>query len=233
LRDEGVQLLLDAGNGSMSNLYAFTTPDLLDAVVLSHEHTDHLADFVGLFHYRRYASTPTKRLVLYCTEGVLRTLRTLISDSSIDELVEVIVLEDGLRVAIGPLLCRFVMVTHSVETYGVQVRSRDGAVFSYTSDSGPCEALEDLSDGADLLLSESTWLAAHPSQPTGLHLSAELAGGYAQRGRVRHLVLTHVAYPNSPLEALAVAQRAAPDLRVDLAMDRASFTIVHDTPNPA
>ncbi len=225
VREDTYQLLLDVGNGSMANLFAFTTPDLVDAVVITHEHTDHLADFVGLFHYRRYASHPQRKLVLCCTPGVVRNLSQLISDSALESLVEVVLLEDDLTLRLGPFNLWSRSMAHPVETYGLRIRGSDGAELSYSADTGPCEALEALSSGTDLLLCESTWISDNPHYPRDLHLSADLAGAYARLGGVGHLVLTHVAYPNSPAEALRAARAEAPMIRIDSASDRDVYVV--------
>ena len=47
---------------------------------------------------------------------------------------------------------------HPVEAYGLRVTVGD-ATLAYTGDTGPCEALDRLAAGADLLLAEASFRA--------------------------------------------------------------------------
>lgn len=224
LSTQGYRLLLDAGNGSMANLFSVSTPDRLDAVVLTHEHTDHIADFVGIFHYRKYASRPCDRLKLFCPAGVRERLSSLLTDSSLDSEVEVTILSDGDLMSVGPFIAQFLRMDHPVETYGIRLTAGD-KVFSYSSDTGHCSNLIRLAKGADLLLCEATWLGASEGKPLSLHLTATQAALAARAAGVKRLILTHVAYPNSPFRALAEAREAVRILDVDIAQDRRAFEL--------
>lgn len=70
---------------------------------------------------------------------------------------------------------------------------KDGRVFTYSGDSGYCEALIDLARDADLFLCE---VGVYPDQykskdPRPNHLSAQEAGKIAKEADVEKLVLTH------------------------------------------
>ena len=69
---------------------------------------------------------------------------------------------------------------------------RPGQRFAFVMDTAPCTGAEDLADGVDLLVAESTF----SDDDAGLarqyrHLTAGQAGALAARARVRALVLTH------------------------------------------
>lgn len=88
---------------------------------------------------------------------------------------------------------------------------RPGQRFAFIMDTAPCAGAEDLADGADLLVAESTF----SDDDGGLaqqyrHLTAGQAGELAGRGRAGTLVLTHFSsrYGDVSLLAEQAAARA-------------------------
>ncbi len=83
---------------------------------------------------------------------------------------------------------------HYIPCWGFRF-SEGGRVLSYTADTGPCGGLDELADGANLLLSEATLRSldedAQPPEPRGHLLPAEAAEA-ARLGGVERLVLTHL-----------------------------------------
>jgi len=69
--------------------------------------------------------------------------------------------------------------------------SADGRTFAYTGDTGPCPALDQLAEGASLLLAESSFRHGEEN-PDDLHLTGREAGEVAARNGVPRLVVTHV-----------------------------------------
>jgi ribonuclease BN (tRNA processing enzyme) len=204
LQHDGYQLLIDAGNGSMSNLYNFTTPRNLDAVFLSHPHIDHLADFVGIYHYRKYVSASKERLKVFAGSETLGLLESLVGSEMYD-IVDATVLDNEARFEAGPFVASVAKMAHPVQTFGLRVES-GGKVFAYSADTGPCASLEAISEEADFLLCESTWVEDSDSHPKDLHMTVSQAVSAARNANAKKLVITHVAYPNSPFVALARAR---------------------------
>jgi ribonuclease Z len=98
---------------------------------------------------------------------------------------------------------------------------RRGQRFAIVMDTAECDGADELADGADLLLAESTFAdgdAALASQHR--HLTAGQAGATAARGGARALVLTHYSsrYPDTGVLA-AQAQRTAGAIPVRAAAD--------------
>ena len=50
IEHEGFQILLDCGSGVLSKLQKFIQPEMLNGVILSHYHPDHIADIGVLQH---------------------------------------------------------------------------------------------------------------------------------------------------------------------------------------
>ena len=54
----GVRLVIDLGNGTLAELSARMNPFDIDALLFSHLHADHCADFSALVVLRRYHPRP-------------------------------------------------------------------------------------------------------------------------------------------------------------------------------
>jgi len=99
---------------------------------------------------------------------------------------------------------------------------RPGQRFAFIMDTAPCPGAEELADGADLLVAESTFSdddggLAHQY----LHLTAGQAGELAASGRARTLVLTHFSsrYGDDVLLLAEQARARAPGVTVITARD--------------
>jgi ribonuclease BN (tRNA processing enzyme) len=60
----------------------------------------------------------------------------------------------------------------------------------YTADTGPDWSVDAFDPGADLVLSEATYL--HRDIPAPIHLSARQAGAAAREAKAERLILTHL-----------------------------------------
>jgi ribonuclease BN (tRNA processing enzyme) len=111
-------------------------------------------------------------------------------------------LHDGYRAEVAGAVLEAYSVEHGdLETYGLRIVA-DGRTFAYSSDSGPCEALERLARDADLFLCEATTMA----EPSTAHLTPADAGRVAKSARVGRLVLTHLDPDSDPGQVAALAR---------------------------
>jgi len=94
-------------------------------------------------------------------------------------------------------------VNHPVETYGFRFE-HNGRAIAYSADTGICEQLVRLADGADVLLCEASFVDAE-GLPPDLHLTARQAGEHAAQADVGELILTHLVPWNSSDDVLAQA----------------------------
>lgn len=214
---EGFLLALDLGNGTFAELQARHDPFGLGAVVFSHLHPDHCADFTALTVWRRHHPQPPydvceRRLPVYAPGNAPARLAAAyaadqaeLAGADLSELFAFHPLCPGESVHIGPFELWARPVDHPTEAFGLRVR-HGGRTLAYSGDTGPCAALEELAAGADVLLSEATWTHS-PTRPGGMHLSGRQAGEVARRAGVGRLLLTHVA-PWSDRDAVLAEARA-------------------------
>ena len=74
LEHDGFRVVLDLGYGTLPRLLALlgsTTAAGLDAVVVTHDHPDHVVDLHGLFRARLYDGRQLPRIALFAPEAVV------------------------------------------------------------------------------------------------------------------------------------------------------------------
>lgn len=194
----GARLVVDLGNGTLSTLQQHADPLSLDALLLSHLHADHCADFSALTVLRRYhpdADPRAAKLPVYApTEAPSRFAAQYAPDAA--ELAETDLSDVyefhawPVEARINEIGVRVTRVAHPCEAYGLRLE-HDGRTLAYTGDSGACPALTELAGGADVLLAEASWTHAE-DRPPDLHLSGREAGELAEAARVGRLIITHV-----------------------------------------
>jgi ribonuclease BN (tRNA processing enzyme) len=76
---------------------------------------------------------------------------------------------------------------YGFSAWGLRIADTQGRTLAYSGDSGPCESLLTLADGADLFLCEATLASGESDAKPRGHLSAEEALAFA----AGQLLLTH------------------------------------------
>jgi ribonuclease BN (tRNA processing enzyme) len=218
---------IDCGSGTLANLLRYTTLPELDAIWLSHLHIDHLTDLPVAYYALHYGDydPPPEPVPVYGPSGWAERVAGFLRAEGppvLEEAFEVHELHDRERVRLGPLDLTAVATVHSVETYGVRA-SVPGATLAYSADSGPCDALAELADRADLFVCEASW-TTWPEGANPIHMTATLAGEWAARAEARQLALTHLRSGVDPAEA-AERAKAACACPVEVAVEGASFTL--------
>ena len=216
--------LIDCGPGVAGRLLDTFDLASIDAVLLSHGHPDHCSDLVFLRQALCYAPDAGKpadhALPLYACQPAIETIEALGA-----------VFSDGgpfwsPRVALHPIdparplelpgvKITFAATEHYIPCLAMRFEA-EGSTIVYGADSGPSEALELLSRGADLLILESTLPRREGFEGQFGHLSAHEAGALAARSGARRLVITHYFDFYDP-EALRSAAAAECDIPVEVA----------------
>jgi ribonuclease BN (tRNA processing enzyme) len=96
---------------------------------------------------------------------------------------------DGDATRIGDIDLRFSRTDHPPPTYAVEA-THEGRRLIYTADTGPDWTVGAFAPGADVVLSEATYL--HDHIPAPIHLSAKQAGEAAREAQAQRLILTHL-----------------------------------------
>ncbi len=223
---DGFRALLDLGNGALGPLQRHCPAGAVDAVLVSHLHPDHCMDLLPLYVARNYDPA-----------GPCPPIPVLAPDGAGEHLARAYGRVDGRglsgsfdfvawtgRHEVGPLTVSVARVAHPVPTYAMRVEHA-GRVLVYSGDTGPTDALVEISRDADLALFESAFEEGRDdAAPADLHLTGRQAGEHAERAGVRRLVLTHLPPWNDPSLSLTAASEVFSG-SVEVARPGATFEV--------
>jgi ribonuclease BN (tRNA processing enzyme) len=197
----GVNVMVDAGPGSVANLQRHVSLSELDAVVLSHSHADHWSDFMVVKTAWKYGLGRERVPVLGTAEN--RSMVEAVAHSALAPTIDWQIIDDGIETAIGGLHLSFSKTDHYVETMAVRVES-DGSNLAYSADTGPGWSFTAFGAPIGLALCEATYETDAEAEGI-LHLSATQAGSLARTANAERLVLTHL---QTGADAAAYRRRA-------------------------
>jgi ribonuclease BN (tRNA processing enzyme) len=193
--EDGIfRLVLDMGNGALGALQRYVDIRDINAAAISHLHADHSFDLSVYYVVSRYhpnGSMP--KLPLFAPAGADRFLSRSYGpepDPGILQHFEYRDLSDGMVAEIGPFTVTFAAVDHPVEAYAMRIEA-GGKTLVYSGDSGPYEALDRITEGADVFLCEASFVESKVNPPN-LHLTGAEAGAIATRADVGRLLITHI-----------------------------------------
>jgi ribonuclease BN (tRNA processing enzyme) len=193
VEQDGFQLLLDLGPGAAVTMQRFIAAGDVDAVILSHLHSDHYNDLSQLPRLRIETDSPPLPLT-----GPADTAQWILNADSfaITEAAEGVT-------QFGPMTVRLAKVEHIADTWATRI----GDALCYTADTEPCAAIDALAAGVTVLLAEACGFDAQG--PMSGHMTAGDAGRLAVRSGVRLLILTHLRPWHDQTKLLAEAAAIA------------------------
>lgn len=195
IRHDATTVMVDCGPGTLRRLsQAGADIGALDAVLLTHYHTDHCADLAALLFARRsphFAGCPP--LQIYGAPGLRRLVELLTRawpwleprgyDLALHEIAP------G-RFRIGTIAVSSIPIRHTAQSLGYRLTTAAGSA-AFSGDADECEELVELARDVDVFVCDS---AAPDDRKIDGHLTPGLAGDYAEHAGARALVLTHF-YP--------------------------------------
>jgi ribonuclease BN (tRNA processing enzyme) len=205
LETQDYRLLVDCGNGSLSNLQQHCDVADIDAVLISHLHPDHFTDLYGLYYMLRFHPDGPCSVPVYAPGGARQHLAQVVNDDGeFAKRLQFSAVSAGQRLRLGPLTVNLFPANHPVETLAVRI-AVDSVVVAYSADSAATPSLSDAARDADLFLCDATWLERHRPLPSGIHMTGAEAGRQAADAGAARLVVTHVIPSNDPAEVAAEA----------------------------
>lgn len=182
----------DAGPGTFVGLPV--APDMVDAVVLSHQHPDHCADIFAAFHAWTYRPEPRTGVPLYCPESLWDRISGFLGAYPGYALEQTFIyhpVAGGDRIHLGDLSVAFTDMDHSVPTVGSRWEANGRSLF-FTADTGAAGDWRESARDVDVLLSEAAYQGEAGTNPYPHHLTAGEAGAIAREVGAKKLVLTHM-----------------------------------------
>lgn len=214
------RVLMDVGPGTVAQLLRRNTPDELDAVLISHMHTDHCLDLITLRYSYPWIDVAKKRLLVIVPPGAMAQLADLALGAGYANFFDksfIFVEHDGKRpIEVGDLRFEPDETQHYVRTWGFRIAARGAGeepdrILAYSADAGPCDALPRIADRADLFLCEAALRSLKEDDPEPQsrgHLLPSEAAEVAQASRAQRLLLTHIPLADGGEWALSEARSA-------------------------
>ncbi len=203
-------LLLDCGAGATGRLHELALFDRVDAVLVSHLHSDHIA---GLFDLLMHTVIVDRKrpLTIVSPPGLSPILRAMNAAGALvrdpAELYDLRLVE-GPRpeVTVGRWKVRSFPLRHTVYNLGYLLDSGDATVY-YTGDTGQPSVPEGLR--ADIVVHESTYADRHADLAEQFrHSTASQAARAATAMGARRLFVTHLGSREGTDEEVAHEVRA-------------------------
>jgi ribonuclease Z len=223
LEEPGRVLLIDCGGDVIQRTQAAGLGlGAICGIFITHEHPDHVSGF-PLFIEKIWLAGRSLPVEVYGIEPAIEQARRTLGafDTSRWDLPEIRFhpvehRESAPVIADSDWVITASPGVHGVPVVGLRFESRrTGATAAYSCDTEPCEAIERLAAGCDLLIHEA-------NGPVRGHSSAEAAAGVAHRAGVRRLVLVHLPAGTRD-EDLAAARRSHPGVRYGQELDVLEF----------
>ena len=219
-------LLLDCGNGSVTNLLDAVDPADLDAIIISHLHPDHFVDLYGLHYVLKFHERGGQRADVYAPAGAGELLVSILLGEAGDSFLRHLPVHEvaaGEQLNIGPFDIEFFAANHPIETLASRI-TVDGRIIAYSGDSGGTDELIACAADADLFICDATWVSRDAPFPSGVHMTGTEAGQHADAANVDRLMVTHV-FPRREPEQVAADAENVYDGLVWVAQDREEYEL--------
>ena len=198
----GQRWLIDCGPDTISQLRRHAELDTIDAILISHVHSDHTLDLLPFRYGLRYMpGLERRRIPLWLPPGGIDfldrvanaySMGTEAADDFFSGVFDIRQYNPDEGLTLNGVSIHFFPTNHVVPCWAMRFESDEG-VLVYLADTGPQDNLVDISRDADIFIGEGTFLdhedvAETTDRP---HLSAYEAGVIAREAGVRHFVFTH------------------------------------------
>lgn len=216
LQAGGTAVWVDAGSGTLAELQRHVALAEVDAIWISHMHPDHWADLLAAWNaYANDEGLPRPKV--FGPPGWADRLDgALGQEGAAAKVFDVVELHDRMKVEVGPIELQAFVMRHSVPTFGVRAEINGRAV-AYSADTGPCDALVQLAQGAELLVVE-----VGASESAEFHCTPEEAADGAAAAGIGQALLTHL---EPGLEAAEAIRRFQGRVACGVGVARAGLSI--------
>lgn len=194
-----VNILIDCGNGVLSNLQQYIRYEELDVIILTHLHSDHMSDMMVLkyaLQIKRKRGQLDKSLNVYAPPEPTEEYQRI----DIKDAFDLKPLTRDTVLKIGTISITFDQMRHPVMDFAVCMESR-GKRFVFSGDTSWTESIIGFARNADLLMLDAGLLSKDKTGSDAPHLTAEECGIIAREANVNKLLLTHF-YPEYDIDEL-------------------------------
>lgn len=194
-----VNILIDCGNGVLSNLQKYIHFEELDAIIITHLHSDHVSDMMVLKYavqIKQKRGQLDKNLTVYAPPEPAEEYGRLDVKDAFDlkPVTEDLVLNfESIRIAFKQMIHPYMDFAVSFESWGRR--------FVFSGDTSWTESIIDFAHNTDLLMLDAGLSASDKTGNAAAHLTAEECGIIAGRAGAKKLLLTHF-WPEYDIDGL-------------------------------
>lgn len=180
-------VILDAGNG-LYKICDYIKEDKPILLFLSHVHLDHI---IGFHVLNKFKFKQVVKIIGY--KGTKKNLNNIIKHpytSPFEEIpykIEILEVEENDYEYPIPFSCKLLL--HSDKCLGFRIKL-ENKIITYCTDTGVCDALYELSNNADLLISECSYKIGQEEWGWP-HLKPEEIATVARKSNTKVLIITH------------------------------------------
>lgn len=181
-------ILIDCGNGVLANLQRFIRLEELDAIILTHLHSDHVSDMYVLKYavqIKRSRGQFNKLIDVHASPGPAEAFERL----RVEDAFSLNPISSEIQLNIGGIRITFAKMQHPYEDYAVAMEC-EGKKFVFSGDTSWNEEIIRFSGGADLLMLDAGLLEKDYKEGAP-HLTAAQCGAAASQAGAKRLLLTH------------------------------------------
>lgn len=189
LTEGDTKLLIDCGNGVLSNLQRFIRFEELDAIILTHLHSDHMSDMMVLkyaIQIKMNKGLLDKPLEVYAPEEPADEYGRL----NIPGVFKLKPISADLIINFQNLKIAFKEMKHPVRCFAVSIEN-GMKHFVFSGDTAWTRSIIDFSKEADLVMLDAGLLQRDKKDDNVPHMTAFECGLAAKEAGVKRLMLTH------------------------------------------
>jgi ribonuclease BN (tRNA processing enzyme) len=209
LTSGATNIMIDCGNGTLSNLQKLTGLGKLDAIILTHLHNDHISDM----HVLKYA-VQIKRargqfdhlIRVYAPPEPAEEYSRL----DVKDAFELKTISSDTVLEFGDMTLTFAGMKHPAMDYAVAAVC-GGRKFVFSGDTSWTDEIVSFAKGAELVMLDAGFLEKDLT-PASPHMSAAQCGAAAKLAGARRLLLTHFWPDYDVNDLLAEARRNFADV---------------------
>jgi ribonuclease BN (tRNA processing enzyme) len=201
--DGATSILLDCGPNTLLELRKHVDYTALDAIVISHCHSDHILDLVPYRYGLIYGPRKSRRTIpVWLPPGGRERLEMLGDafdgqgephNSFWEPAFDLEEYAPASGLTIGELRISFAPTQHFIPCFAMRVDALDNRSLFYSSDTGSLHPILNLAHGAEIVVAEAT-LDQQDERPEAErgHMTPEDAGRLAREACAHTLIVTHL-----------------------------------------
>lgn len=186
---ENRNILIDCGSGVLSELQKYITISQIDAIILTHLHSDHICDIPVLkyaLEMKKLHHEDVHPIPVYAPKNPQKQLDSIMGDENL--MVHSIPEDSSVKLFNAGITFRH--TKHSVECFSVRIEYNE-SVFCYSSDTSFDPGLYNIFEKADLAIMDCGSLDNDPYSSKN-HMSPSECYSIFLHSNIKRVVLSHL-----------------------------------------